>query len=70
MTTEYLYGIQAKILENMLYFDALEFKLKSGQALYMYLNNKSKVYGDKIHVRKFFVEKAIKHTRKLLAERN
>lgn len=66
MTTEFLYGITPDKLEGLLYFDALELKLKSGEYLYRGLH-----LGlvEDIDHRKFYVEKALKHTRKLLAER-
>lgn len=67
MTTEFLYGIKPEVLEPMKYFEALEHKLMAGKYLYqgLYLG----LVPDENH-RMFYVEKAMRHTEKLLAEKH
>jgi len=67
--TEYLYGIQPKELDNKGYFKALEYKKIAGMKLYRSLflkHDKTKEDSDRM----FYVERAIKHTGKLLKERD
>lgn len=66
LNTEYLYNINPKGLEDKLYFEALEYKLEKGKKLY------SELYDAKdkeSQNRKFYVYKAIEHTRKLIEEK-
>lgn len=68
-STQYLYGIDPAELENKFYFEALEYKRQSGIKLYrlLFLNHDRTDEEDK---RMFYVEKALRHTEKLIGERN
>jgi hypothetical protein len=61
--TEYLYGIAPTELDNKEYWEALAFKVNSGQKLYEYLLE----HGPRD--REFHCFKALSHTKKLLEER-
>ena len=64
MTTQYLYGIDVRELDNMLYWEALAYKHKKAmdlfRTLYMEMQDETRI---------FYVNKAINHTKKLLEER-
>ena len=68
MKTEYLYGIKPEDLDKMLYYEALTYKHVNARKLYekLYTMPTRNWYN---HVRLFFVEKAMKHTWKLIQER-
>ena len=68
MKTQYLYGINPEELDPMLYYEALTFKHINARQLYekLYIM-KNKTWFN--NVRLFFVEKAMKHTWKLIQER-
>ena len=68
LKTEYLYGIAPETLDDILYFDALKFKLEFGKILYGKLLKLSE-QTEYEHIREFHVGKALKHTQKLLDER-
>jgi len=68
MKTEYLYSIKPETLDNMYYYEALKFKYEKAKTLYEKLYSiKNRTWYQ--HVRIFFVEKAIRHTQKLIQER-
>lgn len=66
-STQYLYSIKKQELENKFYFEALRYKLEAGKRLQkqLYLAEEDSEYN---RVRLFFVEKAIRHTNKLINE--
>ncbi len=66
MTTEFLYGVKPEELAPMKYYDALAYKYSKGQELFraLYLGN----LPNENH-RQFYVEKALRHTKKLINER-
>lgn len=66
MTTQFLYNVRPWELREMLYYDALNYKLLKGKELYYDL------YTGAIpneNDRLFWVGKALDHTRDLIAER-
>ena len=68
-TTEYLYELNVESLEKMKYFDALQYKLNCATRLWNKLDKESKTNNSfELHERKFYVWKAMKHTRRLLGE--
>ena len=68
--TEYLYELNIKSLENMKYFQGLQYKSNCAKRLYNKLNEESKTnYSDELHERKFHVYKAWKHNERLMNER-
>ena len=67
-STEYLYGITPQDLEDMKYFEALEYKKQQGQKLYKSLYDMRR--NEREDVRMHYVAKALKHTQKLLDERD
>ncbi len=75
--TLYLYGIKAKSLEGMEYFQALQYKLDNAKETFKELynitnaerENKTREELKEISDRLFFVQKAIVHTEHLLGER-
>ena len=70
-TTEYLYDLNIDMLEQMKYFDALQYKANCARRLYNKLVAESKYDNSfELHERKFYVYKAWKHTEKLLRERD
>jgi len=69
MTTQYLYGIQPNELENKFYYEALQYKLDAAKKLHVELYNLPHSYGDEVHIRLFYVQKAINHTQNLLNEK-
>lgn len=66
--TNYLYGIDPKELENKFYFEALDYKRTAGLKLFKKLYFIEKRSEDEA-IRLYHVEKAIKHTERLLDER-
>ena len=66
--TQYLYGIHPAELENKFYYEALAYKLEYGMKLYKKLYYMTKRTFEQ-NARLFFVYKAVKHTEKLLRER-
>jgi len=68
-STNYLYGIEPKELDNKMYWEALQYKLEAGTRLYRKLfliPKRNKEEEDRM----FYVDKAYNHTKKLLEERN
>ncbi len=63
-STEYLYDLNFESLSKMKYFDGLQYKLNCAKKLYASLYK-----NDIEHERQFYVHKAIKHTERLLREK-
>ena len=63
--TEYLYGIKPEQLDGLEYWDALKLKKENAEILYeeLYVTGIDKE-------REFWVYKALKHTEKLIGERD
>ncbi len=68
MSTQYLFGIDAEDLENKFYFDALDYKLIAGRRLFRELYMIKKPTKEE-EDRMFYVDKAMKHTERLLWDR-
>jgi len=68
-TTEYLYGIKPIELEGLDYYSALQYKYNQGVKLYQELYLKENKTEDD-NIRLFHVEKAVRHTKKLIDERD
>jgi len=66
--TEFLYGLIPSDLDNKEYFTALHFKKEAGVKLYRQLflkPDKTKEDSDRM----FYVERAVRHTERLILER-
>ncbi len=65
-STHFLYGITPQAIEDMKYYEALEYKKQQGQKLYKTLYEMRR--NDREDVRMHYVAKALKHTQRLLDE--
>ena len=65
--THYLYGITPQDIEDMKYYDALEYKKQQGNKLYkaLYYSRRNEREDVQMH----YVAKALNHTQKLIDER-
>ena len=69
-TTEYLYELNIAVLEEMKYFDAIQYKANCAKKLWVKLEEESKLDPSfELHERKFYVWEAWGHNKKLLRER-